>query len=277
MPEHTASPSAFGRALREPTFHFLLLAAALFALDATVGSRDGNLIEIDRAEIEGRIRRVEMSLAAPLSAAEHRLIEEAYIDEQILVREALAMGLEDDERIHDILAQKMRHVLSGDVIQPTAAELQAYYDANRSRYTPEPAVTVDEVVVATTDPLPAALADQFREGVAPERLVSDLPGTRNVLPEVTLADLTRIFGRATAALVLDAEPGEWVGPHQTVRGQHWLRVGEWMRPEPPPLDAVSGQVRIDWIAEEEEARLQQRVADLRARYAIVFTGEGAAP
>ncbi|GIT21560.1 MAG: hypothetical protein CM1200mP40_12420 [Gammaproteobacteria bacterium] len=64
----------------------------------------------------------------PTSNEEQRqLVATIYVEEQILVQEALALGLDNDARIHDMLAQKMRHVLSGNVIQPTELELESYY------------------------------------------------------------------------------------------------------------------------------------------------------
>ena len=265
------------RLLREPTLHFVLLAAALFVVNAAVRSGSREVIEIDRGVVEARILLGEMRLGAPLPEDRRRQIEQAYIDEQVLVREALALGLELDARIHDILAQKMRHVLSGDVIQPTDDELRAYYQTNPTRYAPVPAVTVDELVVRSPDPLPETLADQLRRGVAADRLVSDLAGSRGVLSGTTRGDLTSMFSAEVAERVFRAESGQWVGPHHSVRGQHWLRVGARSDDTPPALDAVRDQVRLDWIADEEEARLEQRVAELRARYAIVYTGEAVTP
>ena len=272
MPEPTPPSSALGRVLREPTFHFFLAAAMLFGVNAMV-SRESGVLEIDRSQVEARILIEEMSLGTTLGPEARRAIEEAYIDEQVLVREALSLGLENDERIHGVLAQKMLHVLSGGVIQPTDDELNAYYETNRSRYTMPPTVTLAEVVIETSDRLPQSLIEQFQAGVRPERLVTDFPGSRNVLPNVTLEDLTSIFNHDTAVRVFDADQDSWVGPHISLRGQHWLRVTERTDPSTLSLNTVRDQVRLDWIAGEEEARLAQRVAELRDRYSIVFTGE----
>ena len=277
MPDPSRSASSSRWLLREPTLHFVLLAAALFVINAVVRSGTREVIEIDRGAVEARILLGEMNLGAALTEDQRRQVEQAYVDEQVLVREALALGLEQDERIHDILAQKMRHVLSGEVIQPTDDELRAFYETNRARYAPEPAVTVDELVVRSPDPLPEALADQLRRGVAANLLVSDLLGSRGVLPGTTRGDLTAMFSAETADRVFQARSGEWVGPHQSVRGQHWLRVGARSDATPPELDAVRDRVRLDWITVEEEARLAERVAELRARYAIVYTGEVVTP
>ncbi len=276
---HEDSRTSFLRGvLREPTVHFVLLAAILFAANAVARatSRD-HVIQIDSRKVAASIMQIESSIGAPLSPEDRQRVEDAYIEQQILVREAQALGLDDDSQVHDILAQRMLHVLSADVIQPSDAEIEAYYEANRERYAPPAAVTVDELVVGTEDPLPAALRDQLRDGAAPEQLVSDLPIRRDVLAEVTLDDLTRIFGEEMARQVLGSREGQWVGPHHTVRGQHWLRVTMRVESAPPTLDAVREQVRLEWIGEQEQSRLEQRVTELRSRYSIEVIGERKTP
>ncbi len=125
--------------VREPLFHFVLLAAGLFVMARVVGP-DERLIEITSQEIEWRLLQLEAERGAPLSEEQRRQYESAYIDERILIREAQENGLLADERIDDILVQKMLHVLSGDVIQPTEAELTAYYNTNVERYVTDPEV-----------------------------------------------------------------------------------------------------------------------------------------
>jgi hypothetical protein len=249
----------------------MLLAALLFAISALFGLRNRNLVEVSRAEIAIRVAELEAARGAPLSAEERQQVDEGYIKQAILVKEALALGLEDDAVINDILAQKMLHVLSGDVIQPTDIEIEEYYETNQTRYTSKPAVTVTETVVATESPLPAALSALLRDGTPPELLTSDLPMSENVLSDVTLQGLTRIFGTETAALVFSAEPGVWVGPHHTARGQHWFQIRERSDSSLSPLEVIRDRVRLDWIREYESTRLEQRFTGLRKRYNVVFT------
>ena len=87
-------------AVREPLFHFVLLAAALFALAALFGP-ESDVIEVSREEIEWRILQVEAEQGRPLTDDERRVVEEEYLDERVLVREAQALGLSVDERIDD--------------------------------------------------------------------------------------------------------------------------------------------------------------------------------
>jgi len=268
---------AVGRFLREPTLHFILLAAALFGINAVVGSCSREVIQIDRAAVAARIFLNEMNLGAPLNEDQRHQVEESYVDEQVLVQEALELGLERDVRIHDILAQKMRHVLSGELIQPTDQELQNYYEVNQTRYVQEASLTVNELVVRSPDPLPEALAEQLQGGVWADQLVSELAGSRGVLERVSRSDLAAMFNAEVAGRIFEAGPGQWIGPHRSVRGQHWLQVEVRAEEALPPLEVLYDRVRIDWIAAEEEERLARRVAELRARYDIVYTGEVVEP
>ena len=270
MAEPTSATPLLRRILREPTSHFVLLAAVLFAANAALASWRGNVITIDRVQIEVRIAELEALRGAPLSPEERLLVEEAYIDEQVLVREALDMRLESDRRIDDILVQKMLHVLSGDVIQPTEDELREFYEANRASYTPESTLTIEEVVIADGSPAAGDLVERLLAEASTQELAEN-PGVRaSVLREVTGGDLRRLFGPVTAELILSANTEGWIGPHATVRGQHWFRITARTTPELPPLDSVRERVRLDWVADQEAARLEQAVMGLRERYNIVI-------
>src|SRR5688572_13538592 len=133
MPADPA-PSARAALLREPTLHFLVIAAALFGARAAMRPGDRYTIRVDPAAVAAREAELAASSGAALSEEQRAGVERLVVDEEILVREARALGLEDDPRIRDILAQKMLHVLSGDVIQPTDAELGAYYEAHKDLY-----------------------------------------------------------------------------------------------------------------------------------------------
>ena len=270
MAESTPATPLFRRVLREPTSHFVLLAAVLFGANAALESWRGNVITIDRVQIDVRIAELEALRGGPLSPEERQLVEDAYIDEQVLVREALDMGLEADRRIDDILVQKMLHVLSGDVIQPTEDELREFYEANRAGYTPESTLTVEEVVIAGGSPAAGDLVARLRAGASTQEFAGNPDVRASVLREVTGGDLRRLFGPVTAELILSANTEGWIGPHATVRGQHWFRIVEQTTPELPPLDSVRERVRLDWVADQEAARLDLAVRGLREHYNIVI-------
>ena len=95
----SASTPVYARIMREPIVHFFIIAAIIFALYAITQPGNKNLLEIDQREIDARIFMQELSRGEELSREQRDLITAYYIEEQILVREALAMELDNDERM----------------------------------------------------------------------------------------------------------------------------------------------------------------------------------
>jgi hypothetical protein len=255
--------------LREPTLHFVVLAAALFGLRAAFRPNERYVIRVDPSAVEARAARVERESGTPLTAEQRAVVERAVVDEEILVREARALGLDDDPRVDDILVQKMLHVLSGEVIQPSDAELAAYYERHAERYVGAGRITFDELVFETDRPLPSALREQLESGASATDLRTGIPIRTNAAVDVRATDLVAAFGPETSAKIEAAAIGAWIGPHRTVRGEHWFRVRERGGGEPLSLQEARTRVREDWIRDQEETLLKRRVEELRGRYRVV--------
>ncbi|PCJ27314.1 MAG: hypothetical protein COA96_03770 [SAR86 cluster bacterium] len=266
-------PSLLFKILHEPTVHFFLIAALIFAFYSFTQLNNKNVLELDQKEIDARIFLQEISTGAELNEEQRQLIAATYIQEQILVREAIKMNLDNDERIHDILAQKMRHVLSGNIIQPSVDELSIYYQENRQRYEYPSTVTVDELVFNTTSELSSQILTGLQAGAEPSVLLQLEAGNVSTLGNINAVDLANIFESAFASEVFAAAANIWTGPFISNRGQHWLRVRERTESKIPPLNELADQVRLEWLSQEEESRLQQEVDKLWQEYTIIIVND----
>ncbi len=270
MSENQPETSIPRKLLREPMTHFTALALLLFGIYGASSLGGGELLEVSRQDIDTRIFMRELSAGRELTEQERDQVTSLYIEEQILVREARRLELDNDARIHDMLAQKMRHVLSGEVIQPDNAELRGYYDANRERYTSLETVTVDELVFDTADELAPEVTAMLAADEEPGAMLALEEGTVSPLPRVNILDLSNIFSDEFAEEVFAAAMDEWVGPHIGNRGQHWMRVREREEAQLPQFDQIIDRVRLDWIATEEDRLLQAEVDRLWEDYVIVI-------
>jgi hypothetical protein len=259
--------------VQEPTVHFFLMAVVIFVIYAISQTNRENLLEVDQREIDARVFIQEMTTGQPLNDEQRQFIASNYVEEQILVREAIALGLDNDARVHDMLAQKMRHVLSGDVIQPAADDLNSYYEENLERYRTLPLVSVNELVLNTQDELSAEVQAFLDSGSDAEMILAATAGDEAPLPNVNRIDLANIFSPEFSEQVFNAESESWVGPYSSNRGQHWLKIIERSEANLPPLNEITDRVRLDWIAEEEEILLQQEVDKLWNQYTIVVVNE----
>ena len=274
MTNSSLTDSKLKALLNEPTLHFFAIAVAIFALYAIFQSRGDKVLELDQREIDARIFMREMATGESLTEEQSQLIASLYVEEQILVQEAITMGLDNDIRIHDMLAQKMRHVLSGGIIQPSEAELQDYYEANLPGYETLPTVSVDELVFDSQDTLSEDLVSLLNTRAEPQQLLTLEQGNASPLPRVNHIDLSNIFEPELADSVFSASIGQWSGPFVSNRGQHWLRVTERVDARLPSLSEISDQVRLDWITEKEEALLQVEIDKLWDQYTVVIKNAG---
>jgi hypothetical protein len=128
------------RLLREPLFHFLLLGAAIFVAYGLGPRRSGDqpvTIVVTRGQIEAIAAGFARVRQRPPSADELADLIRDRIREEVLCREATALGLgQDDTVIRHRLRQKMEFVseeIAGQT-EPTDAELDAYLRAHADAF-----------------------------------------------------------------------------------------------------------------------------------------------
>lgn len=286
--------------LREPLLHFLAAGLALFVLFGLVNrdgrSSDPNLILVDQEAlltfIQYRIKAFNPSLAKQkleaLSDEELDQLIGDYVREEVLHREALALGLdEDDYVIRRRLVQKLEFITEGFAeagADLDGAAVQRYFDANKADYYVEPYVTFTHVFFQTEDrprEQARALAEKElqklnRNGVP----FSDAPqhGDR-FLYHVNYVERTpdyvgSHFGPAMATALFALEPNEfvWRGPFDSAYGVHLVLLTTNEPGREPELAELEGRVREDArrvrVREETEAAIADVVEayDVRVVY-----------
>ncbi len=118
--------------LKEPLVHFLALALVVFALYGLINRSEAE--KPDRIVITGpKIEQIASLFAKawqrPPTAAELKDLIDDYVKEEILVREAFALGIDkDDTVIRRRLRLKMEFLsdAESDALLPTDPELAAY-------------------------------------------------------------------------------------------------------------------------------------------------------
>ena len=276
MKEPEKTKNLVDKLINEPTVHFFVIAVVVFIVYAISNLKGDDVIELDQREIDARILMQEMVSGQPLTSEQQEFITASYVEEQILVKEAVELGLDNDARIHDMLAQKMRHVLSGDIIQPTPAELESFYSSNSELYRAPATVSVDELILDTRNEIPIEIQTLISEGVNSDEILEMASGSSAPLPNANHLDLSNIFAPEFADAVFQSQGNEWIGPFSSNRGQHFLKIIERSEERIPPMPEIADRVRLDWITQEEEIRLQQEVNKLWDRYEIIINDDGSA-
>jgi len=267
------------RLVREPLVHFLLLGGLLFgawyAFSDQPRVSDSNRIVIDEAQMASLAATFQRTWLRPPTHKELVGLVQDRIREEVLYREALALGLDrDDQVIRRRLRQKMEFV-STDLAEPdppTEAELQAYLDANMDRFHTAARLSFTQVYLKQDEQERATALLQRLAGHPPSQLELDQLGDADILPgamqQADQPEIGRVFGRGFAEALSAAPLGQWSGPYASPYGQHLVYVSERSPAREPPLGEVRTAVAREWLAERERDANERFYRALRKRYTI---------
>ncbi|WP_419695548.1 peptidyl-prolyl cis-trans isomerase [Mesorhizobium muleiense] len=268
--------------LREPLFHFLAFALAIFAVYGIAAGGEAKLdsIVVTAPKIEQMATLFAKSWRRPPTLEELKGLVDDHVKEEILVREALKLGLDkDDTIVRRRLRQKMEFMNAPNVdeLTPTAAELEAYLKANPATFEIEPLLAFQQIFLNPQQHGDAI--EQNASGII--QVLMSQPaadyasfGDPSLLPsELPLAGKTRIgeiFGADFAELLDKATPGQWTGPVTSGFGLHLIRVSERVPGRAPALDEVRDAVTGEWTTAKRKDIEDRQFGELMKRYTVSF-------
>jgi hypothetical protein len=268
------------RLAREPLLRFLLIGAVLFAGMTLAKSLQRPVVRIDAQELNQLAAYWEAQSQRPPTKAELAGIIQDRIDEELLAREALRLGLDtNDMIIRRRLAQKMSFATddAADVAEPTEAELRAFYARSADQYAAPARVAFQQVFFSGDRPHGGAekAAAQALER-AEESGREDPTGDPFLFPlsydDVPLPDLLRDYGTEFVKLLQTAPIGAWQGPVLSPYGWHIVKVTARRQGSAASFDSVRPQVRDAYLNDRRKEKNATYLRDLRARYRVVVAG-----
>lgn len=222
--------------LREPVARFVLAGSLAFGISAAFG-RDAHTIRIPRPVKEDIARALEGRLGRPPGATEIQGEVDRWKQEQALYREAVKMGLRDNDPVvvSHVAAKLLNIARERDVLpEATEQDLRQYLDRNRGRFTVPATYDLEHVFISATHADANQQAQQIlsdlRAGASPDGMGDWFPrGIR--YSRQTSSDVAQLFGDQAAREIAGDALGEWNlvrGP----RGFHAIRVTAIVPGEP---------------------------------------------
>ena len=275
----------------DPLVIFALLGGPLFGLHLLTRSPDPGTSErrivVTDADVAWLIEAFQKRRLRPPTRQEVRGLVDRMIKDEVLYREAVALGLDrEDPALRRRLAMKLEYLARdvGAAAEPTEAELQAHLDANPERYAMEPRRRFAHVYVSEdrrgTEAAAEARALLEALRANPEQDVTKL-GDPILLeaeqPMASRADVERRFGREFVEGLFALEAGSWGGPVRSGFGLHLVRVHEAEAAEAPGLEDVRDRVRNDLLQQRKEAASENYIQALLEKYDVVVRSSLLAP
>lgn len=276
--------------LREPLFHFLLIGVLIFIIYFLINpigeSGASNQIRITQGDID-RFKQIFQKQWQRLpDGKELQGLIRAHLKEEVLYREALALGLEkDDTIVRRRLAQKMEFLIT-DITVPTEIDdktLMGYYEKNSESYSRAAKLSFRHIYF-NPDQRGERLMD---EANAMLKTLQDTGAATNVSQDygdrfmlglqyhlVSTDEITREFGQEFSDKVAGLEINSWQGPIRSGYGVHLVYIQQRESASVYPFTEVRERVKNDYLFELRQTRNEEVLEKLKYRYEIVIENNG---
>ena len=273
----------FLKTLREPLFHFLVLGAGLFiaysAISGSVGTQNDRIV-VDETQVLRLAEQFQRTWMRPPTQQELRGLADDYVKEEILYREAQALGLDQDDLvIRRRLRQKMEF-LNADLAEPQAptdAQLQAYLDANRDRFQRLDRFSFQQIFLnpyrrkgdvkrAAAELLARLNTDPSLAGDS--KSIGDATMLPAMLDGVTRLEAANTFGHGFQRGIENAPVGQWSGPYESSYGVHLVHITKREAGGLPAITEIRPILEREWYAERRKEANEHFYQAIRARYDV---------
>lgn len=271
--------------LKEPLLHFLVIGALIFIIFSVINKEevnlDGKKIVVSAGDIERLSANWAKKRNRPPTEQELKGLVESYIREEIYYREALALGLDQDDSIlRRRLMQKMEFLSNdlADLSNPDETVLNDYFLGHQDKYQLPARISFTHIYFS---------ADKHGSEIFDEagKILTDI---RAASPSISRApdrgdpfmlqydftletpfEIARLFGQGFAEQIFQTETDNWQGPIESGYGLHIVRINEKVDARMPELASVIDKVRTDYMFEQRQKTNKAIYERFKERYEIV--------
>lgn len=276
----------FVRLLREPLLQFLIVGALLFAAWKALNPDTTLLSQAKRIELtEGDLNQLAttwvMAGRPPPSPQQMQALIDDKVRQEVLYREALALGLDkDDTIVKRQLARKMEFLAEdlSKLEDPKPGELKAWFDQHQEQFSLPPRVSFRHIYFSPDRRGVNGRADA-------ERTQSQLVGATMDSPIIAAGDpfmfqqfygdrpydeIARQFGPRFARDLVSLKPGAWAGPIESGYGWHVVFVESLTPQRVPEFDQIEAEVKTAWVEDRRVKVRHQMYEAMRAQYQVML-------
>jgi len=235
--------------LHEPLLHFLVLGGLLFLYYSFSKENEDtqNHIVISKERIVQLTSQKEKELLRLLSQEEKEEMIEKEIYEAVLYKEALKIGLDNnDVDIKGHLVKKMEFVTYDTYALPAPSDevLKAFMLENRKNYLKEERIHFIQSMIGTNE-------KHFKKEYT-----------------LTAFEVSNIFGRSFSEVLFELETDEKVHKVESTYGVHEVQVVAKLTAELKDFNVVKEKLKDDYLRKQREQKNSVIYEALKSQYRI---------
>ena len=263
-------PDRLRKLAQDRLIWFVVLGLLIFGADRLLQARDNNVIKIDLPLVEKLVAQWEGQVERRPNARELDALIEGYIREEILVREAARLGLDNDDIIiRRRLAQKVEFMMADETVAalPDRGALQRFFDENRALYDAPEALTWRHVF-ADSETQARALRAALNSDEGDWQNKGKPFMLNRQYARQSEVELSRLMGTQFAAALFQQNAGNWGAPLQSAFGWHVVKIDTRHAANQAVFDPLIEKVARDYQKMQRQQAMAAAWAELRGRYEI---------
>lgn len=275
--------------LKNPIVHFFLLGFVVFGLHSFLNKErkdqfdDPFTIEVTSADIEWLRSSWEGRMQRKPTPHEFGGLIDNFVREEILAREAYAMGLdEQDQVIKRRLVQKLTFVFEdlAESVEPSDDELQQYAHTNKEKYLIPSTISFTHVFLDPDkrDDISNEADDMLVRLQTGDITIEEAVSSGDVImldssyDRMTPERVAGVFGPAFAEDLFAVEGLGWQTPIASSFGLHVVRIDNRTESEMPDFESVRERVRYDFMYDQKKLVIDKLYESAKTRYTVLVEG-----
>lgn len=261
--------------MREPLLHFLLGGVGLFLLFSIVSDSEqfaDDEIIVSAGQLENIVSIFRKTRQRDPSSEEFRGLIDNFIIEEVLYREAVLIGLDNDDTIiRRRLRQKMEFLLDDfTVVEPSDDDLQQFLDRDPERFRTESIMSFEQIYLNEYSPERVeSLLTKLRNGeIANPADLSESYLLPYQVDDASESIIGARFGEDFKLALFDLEVGHWQGPVESPFGVHLVRIERIVVGHVPDLSEIRKEVGREWLVEFRATAQQEIIERMKAKYTV---------
>ena len=253
---------------------FFIVGLLIYFLDVALNSDENDKdIYISDQEITSLITAWKSQVGRNPTDEEIVKIINNLVEEEILYREALSLGLDKEDRIiKRRLAQKITFLKQETLPEnPNQETLEQFYNEHKERYFTKPSYSFTHLFFAQDTDSEGRSIQALQDLLADKTPIdSDPYFLGKNFTDKTIEEIARNFGNDFIVAFDHLESNQWSGPFESSFGHHLVLLRDYKDGFYPSFNEIKDQVLNDYFTQIKENAVEQYINDVKSEYRIII-------
>ena len=257
--------------MRNKLFIFFIIGIFLYLIDIGLNSDEDKNIYISDQEVISLINAWKSQVGREPTDDEISRIINNLVQEEILYREALNLGLErEDKIIKRRLAQKISFLKQESILKDfSQKEIIDFYKANRDKYYVPDSYTFTHKFFASNNNSKERAQNHLNNSNSLYENSDPFFLGKN-FADVSSVEINSNFGSSFSSYFKNPPINQWIGPYKSSFGHHNLYITEYTPGFHPNLDDIYDQVMVDLNQLKRDSAISDFIKEVGSEYSVII-------